>query len=79
MEACSDDGSPCSRIVAAPDGTYSIPVSYNWSGSVKPSSLGFEFNPAKLLYSGLKVNKTQQNFQAPLSPGGSVYKITVLV
>ena len=79
MEACSDDGSPCSRIVAAPDGTYSIPVSYNWSGSVKPSSLGFEFNPAKLSYSGLKVNKTQQNFQAPLSPGGSVYKFTVLV
>jgi hypothetical protein len=79
MEACADDGSPCSRIVADVDGKYSIAVPSNWSGTVKPSSLGFEFNPAKLSYSGLKVNKTQQNFQAPLSPGGSVYKITVLV
>jgi hypothetical protein len=79
VDACAQDGSPCIRIVANPDGTYSIPVPYNWSGSVKPSSLGFEFIPEKLTYSGLKVNKTQQNFQAPLSPNGSVYKITVLV
>jgi len=79
MEACPQDGSPCSRIVADVDGKYSIPVPFNWSGSVKPSSLGFEFNPEKITYSGLKVNKTLQNYQAPLSPGGSVYKITVSV
>ena len=79
MEACAEDGSPCSRIVADVDGKYSIPVPFNWSGSVKPSSLGFEFNPEKITYSGLKVNKTLQNYQAPLSPVGSVYKITVSV
>ncbi len=79
MEACPQDGSKCSRIVADVDGEYSIPVPFNWSGSVKPFSLGFEFNPEKITYSALKVNKTLQNYQAPLSPNGSVYKITVLV
>jgi hypothetical protein len=79
MEACPQDGSPCSRIVADVDGKYSISVPFNWSGSVKPFSLGFEFNPEKITYSALKVNKTLQNYQAPLSPNGSVYKITVLV
>ena len=66
MEAYEEDGSLLSRIVTDVDGNYSIPVPFTWTGWVKPLSLqpGFWFNPEKIHYTSLIVNKTQQNYMA---------------
>jgi hypothetical protein len=66
MEAYKENGSLFSRIVTGVDGNYSIPVCFNWTGWVKPLTLqpGYWFNPEKIHYTGLKVNKTQENYMA---------------
>jgi hypothetical protein len=66
MEAYEEDGALFSRIVTDVDGNYSIPVCFNWTGWVKPFSLqpGIWFNPEKIHYASLIVNRTQQNYMA---------------
>jgi hypothetical protein len=66
MEAYEENGSLVSRIVTDVDGNYSIPVLFNWTGWVKPFSLqpGIWFNPEKINYNSLIVNRTQQNYMA---------------
>jgi hypothetical protein len=44
------------------DGSYSLPVSYNWSGTVTPSHPCYIFSPGNLSYSNVTVNQTAQNY-----------------
>jgi beta-glucanase (GH16 family) len=44
------------------DGSYSIPVSNHWSGTVIPSHPCYTFNPTSLTYSNLMTNMTGENY-----------------
>jgi CSLREA domain-containing protein len=43
-------------------GNYSLTVSYNWSGSVTPSLVGYVFSPASTSFSNVLADQTGQNF-----------------
>jgi hypothetical protein len=43
-------------------GSYSITVSYGWSGTVTPSKAGYYFKPSFIGYSSISSNKTNQNY-----------------
>ncbi len=45
-------------------GAYTLPVHYNWSGTVTPSKLGYTFSPASNEYSDVTVNQSGQNYTA---------------
>ena len=45
-------------------GKYIIAVSYNWSGSIKPSKTNYKFTPDSISYSNLSGDTTNQNFNA---------------
>ncbi|MHB0878070.1 MAG: fibronectin type III domain-containing protein [Anaerolineae bacterium] len=53
---------------ATADGTgnYSFTVSYNWSGTVTPSKMGYSFTPASKSYSNVLANSAAQNYTAAL-------------
>jgi hypothetical protein len=50
-------------------GSYSLPVSYSWSGTVTPSHPCFTFNPASRNYSTITSNQTSQNYTPTLIGG----------
>ncbi|MBI5963343.1 MAG: fibronectin type III domain-containing protein [Chloroflexi bacterium] len=43
-------------------GDYTFPVSYNWTGTVVPSKLGYIFSPVSKNYSNVLANQTAQNY-----------------
>jgi hypothetical protein len=45
-------------------GGYSLAVSYNWSGTVTPSRVGFTFNPVNIAYTNVTTNLIGQNYTA---------------
>ncbi|MGD0613111.1 MAG: hypothetical protein ABSB41_16555, partial [Anaerolineales bacterium] len=47
-------------------GNYSFTVSYNWSGMVTPSKLGYVFSPSNHTYSNVMADQTTQNYNATL-------------
>ncbi|MEE8207959.1 MAG: carboxypeptidase regulatory-like domain-containing protein, partial [Nitrosomonadaceae bacterium] len=44
------------------DGTYSHPVSYNWSGTVTPTLAGYTFTPSSIPYSNVTADQENQNY-----------------
>jgi hypothetical protein len=54
-------------ITAASDGTYSLTVSYYWSGSVIPSLSGYIFSPFRIDYSNMQSDQTGQNYTAAIA------------
>ena len=54
-------GSP---IVAAANGSYSIPVALGWSGTVTPSKSGYVFLPGSLTYFSVVTDQNAQNYTA---------------
>ncbi len=57
------DGSP-KTATADGSGNYSLPVSYNWSGTVTPSRTGYTFSPVNRTYSNLTSGKTFEDYTA---------------
>lgn len=51
-------------VTADGTGAYTLPVSYNWSGTVTPARDGFVFAPSSRSYSSLKTDQTAQNYTA---------------
>ena len=45
-------------------GAYSIPISYNWSGTVTPSKGGYTFSPTSKSYTNVTSIQTAQNYTA---------------
>ena len=43
-------------------GYYNRKVTYGWSGTVTPSKVGYNFDPASRSYSNVKTNQTNQNY-----------------
>jgi CHAP domain len=58
-----DDNGP-KTATAASDGSYSLTVSYNWSGMVTPSKTGYVFTPINHTYTNIPVGQTNQNYTA---------------
>jgi hypothetical protein len=58
-----DDNGP-KTVTAASDGAYSLTVSYNWSGTVMPSKMGYTFAPFDHTYYYITVGLTNQNYTA---------------
>jgi hypothetical protein len=50
------------HVTSASNGSYSIFVPYNWSGTVKPTKTGYTFSPANRTYTNVTANKTSQNY-----------------
>jgi hypothetical protein len=61
-----DDSGP-QTATAAEDGSYSFTVSYNWSGTVTPSLLGYTFSPTNRTYIDIQLNQTGENYTASLN------------
>ncbi len=57
------DGTP-KTATADGAGAYSLSVSYNWSGTVTPSKLGYTFSPTSRTYSNIVTDQTSQDYMA---------------
>jgi len=66
-------------VTSLTDGSYSLPVSYQWSGTVTPSHSCFTFSPASKSYSDVTSNKTGQNYTPAFDSGSGCANIKVLV
>jgi hypothetical protein len=58
---------------AASDGAYSLTVSYNWSGTVTPSQMGYAFTPFNHPYTNITVGQTSQNYTATPTNTSRIY------
>jgi len=54
---------------SAADGSYSLSVSYNWSGTITPSKACYVFNPLSISYGSVTTNQTAQNYTYGITPG----------
>ncbi len=57
------DGTPKTATADA-SGNYSFPVSYSWSGKVKPSKVGYTFSPTNLRYMNVLSDQAGQDYTA---------------
>ena len=57
------DGTP-KTVTSLGDGSYSLPVSSNWSGTVTPTHPCYSFNPVNRNYTNVTSNQTSQNYIA---------------
>jgi hypothetical protein len=62
------DGTP-KTVISDSSGNYSLTVTYNWSGIVTPSKMGYTFNPASITYTNVLTDQTGQNYVTlPVGP-----------
>ena len=66
-------------VTSLADGSYSIPVSYNWSGTVTPSHTCFTFNPPSRSYNSVNTDQIAQDYTATFNPASGCANIAVLV
>ena len=66
-------------VTASVNGSYSLPVSYNWSGTVTPSHPCFTFNPSSQNYSNVIANQASQNFTATFNAASGCANIDVSI
>jgi hypothetical protein len=69
------DGLP-QTIISNPDGSYSLPVSNSWSGTVTPSHPCYSFSPASRTYNNVTANQAAQNY-IPAFNNAPVCAVTV--
>jgi glucose/arabinose dehydrogenase len=72
------DGTPKTAI-SLPDGSYSLQVSYNWSGTVSPAHACFTFNPVNHPYTNVITNQTGQNYTPSFVGGSGCADVDVLI
>ena len=53
-------------VVSGANGSYSVPVEYNWSGTIIPQLEGYNFNPPEKSYTGISKDFTNQNYTASI-------------
>lgn len=54
-------------VTADAAGDYTLPVSYNWGGTVTPTKTGYTFSPVSRSYANITSNPTAQNYVATLT------------
>ena len=52
---------------SAANGTYTITVPYDWSGTVTPTKTGYTFVPPQKTYSNVIINQTNQNYSGTIN------------
>ncbi|MFZ5883701.1 MAG: PQQ-dependent sugar dehydrogenase [Chloroflexota bacterium] len=62
---------------SAADGSYSLTVSYNWSGTVTPSHPCYTFTPASRTYTNVTANQTGQNYTATFNSSSGCANVNV--
>jgi len=63
-------------VTSQPDGSYSLAVSSNWTGTVTPTHPCYSFTPASKSYSNVTSNQTAQNY-TPAFNAAPVCAVTV--
>ncbi len=66
-------------VTSQADGSYSLPVLYNWSGVVTPSHACFIFSPTNRPYSNVTINQTAQDYTPTFSPASGCADINILI
>jgi Zn-dependent metalloprotease len=64
-------------VTSQANGSYSLPVSYNWSGTVTPSHPCYTFTPVSRTYNNVTANQTNQNYTATFNPASGCANINV--
>jgi len=59
IKAYAQDGSYFRSATTGVDGSFSFPVPFNWTGSVKPDNVLYVFDPVKVNYYGLQADLVQ--------------------
>ena len=59
IKAYAQDGSLFSTVVTGVNGSFSFPVPFNWTGSVKPDNVYYVFDPDKVNYYSLQADLVQ--------------------
>ncbi|MFZ5888759.1 MAG: hypothetical protein ACOYYF_14945, partial [Chloroflexota bacterium] len=72
------DGTPKTATSAA-DGSYSLTVSYNWSGTVTPSHPCYTFTPASRTYTNVTANQTAQNYTAAFNSASGCANVNLFI
>ena len=66
-------------VTSSSNGNYSLPVSYNWTGTITPSHVCFTFNPGNKSYNSVTANQTAQNYNATFNAGSGCKEIDILI
>jgi hypothetical protein len=61
-------------VMADDNGNYSLPVSYNWSGTVTPSKTSYIFTPDHISYANILEDQTDQDYFAT-----TCYSLTIAI
>jgi uncharacterized protein YkwD len=56
-------------VISQADGSYSLQVRYNWSGTVKPTKPCYTFSPLDRSYTNLTGNQVSQSYTSIYAPG----------
>ena len=71
------EGITSETVTSAGDGSYSLPVYYNWSGTVFPIPYCATFNPTFLTYSSVNFNQTAQNYSYSINSGCNRINVSI--
>ncbi|MCI0608996.1 MAG: hypothetical protein L0Z71_08045, partial [Anaerolineae bacterium] len=66
-------------VTSSANGSYSLTVSYNWSGTVTPSHPCFTFNPNSRSYNNVTTNQTDPNYTATFNSASGCTEIDVRI
>ncbi len=66
-------------VASQADGSYSLPVTYNWSGTVTPSHSCFTFNPTHIDYNSVLSNQIGQNYAPTFNTGAGCADVNAYV
>ena len=67
------------KATSKADGSYSLPISYGWSGTVTPSHACYTFSPTERTYSNVTTNQTTQNYTATFDNSSGCADIDVYI
>jgi glucose/arabinose dehydrogenase len=66
-------------VTSQADGSYSLPVPYNWSGTITPSHPCYTFDPTEHTYNNVTTNQSGQNYAATFNPASGCAAIDVTI
>jgi hypothetical protein len=66
-------------VTTSADGSYSLPVSYNWGGSVTPSNTCFTFDPTFRSYGNVSTHQTGQNYASTFNPAAGCSNVNIKI
>jgi hypothetical protein len=66
-------------VTSQPNGNYSLIVSENWTGTVKPSLPCYMFNPPKRPYDPVRANQTAQGYAPSFNPASPCAEVVIRI